>query len=410
MAGPCSSSASPQPGRHAVARHVGQVGAGLLRGVGTPAARSTALPGAQIPPPERAVEPPNDPVFSSTTTLSPRCAAVSAAVIPAAPLPATTTSNSAWSVVMPPPARSILEHVTVLAERRSGRPMPPPVPPDLGRRGRCGRGGVRGRGRLRRPGGRAAAGARRDRSTGSAAAGPPRCPAAWSTPAAAPRSSARRVSPTRPRRCSATCAPEVGDAVSPEPTLAGVLRRQPWPCWPGWRATACRSRAACARTRLPTPPTGTTSTTPAASCPPLRSRRALPPPPFPAGTGPPPAARPPDPGPRHLRRAAVRPPVRRRPGAGSRAHPDHRPPAGDRPGRPGDRGGVPDAARRARLGRAAHRVLHRWSARPYLYAPKLGRILHRPVAWLEHRHAARCGSRPRAAWCWPPAGSPPTGR
>jgi 3-oxo-5alpha-steroid 4-dehydrogenase len=36
--------------------------------------------------------------------------------------------------------------------------------------------------------------------------------------------------------------------------------------------------------------------------------------------------------------------------------------------------------------RTAHRVLHRWSARPYLYAPKLGRVLHRPVAWLERRH------------------------
>ncbi|HYB88485.1 MAG TPA: FAD-binding protein [Streptosporangiaceae bacterium] len=36
--------------------------------------------------------------------------------------------------------------------------------------------------------------------------------------------------------------------------------------------------------------------------------------------------------------------------------------------------------------RAAHRVLHRWSAKPYLYAPKLGRVLHRPVAWLECRH------------------------
>ena len=34
----------------------------------------------------------------------------------------------------------------------------------------------------------------------------------------------------------------------------------------------------------------------------------------------------------------------------------------------------------------AHRVLHRWSAKPYLYAPKLGRLLHRPVAWLEDRH------------------------
>jgi hypothetical protein len=74
----------------------------------TPAARSTALPGAQIPPPDRAVDPPNDPAFSTTTTLSPRSAAVSAAVIPAAPLPATTTSKSAGPVsaspvVMPPP-------------------------------------------------------------------------------------------------------------------------------------------------------------------------------------------------------------------------------------------------------------------------------------------------------------------
>ncbi len=36
--------------------------------------------------------------------------------------------------------------------------------------------------------------------------------------------------------------------------------------------------------------------------------------------------------------------------------------------------------------RVAHRVLHRWSAKPYLYAPKLGRLLHRPVAWLERRY------------------------
>ena len=36
--------------------------------------------------------------------------------------------------------------------------------------------------------------------------------------------------------------------------------------------------------------------------------------------------------------------------------------------------------------RAAHRVLHRWSARPYLYVPRLGRLLHRPVAWLERRY------------------------
>ena len=48
---------------------------------------------------------------------------MSAAVIPAAPLPATTMSNSApsaGSVVMPPP-RPILEHVTVFAE---GSPRP----------------------------------------------------------------------------------------------------------------------------------------------------------------------------------------------------------------------------------------------------------------------------------------------
>ena len=36
--------------------------------------------------------------------------------------------------------------------------------------------------------------------------------------------------------------------------------------------------------------------------------------------------------------------------------------------------------------RAAHRILHRWSARPYVYAPRIGRVLHRPVAWLERRH------------------------
>ena len=36
--------------------------------------------------------------------------------------------------------------------------------------------------------------------------------------------------------------------------------------------------------------------------------------------------------------------------------------------------------------RVAHRELHRWTAKPYLYAPKLGRLLHRPVARLEERH------------------------
>src|SRR5258707_10713670 len=36
--------------------------------------------------------------------------------------------------------------------------------------------------------------------------------------------------------------------------------------------------------------------------------------------------------------------------------------------------------------RLAHRVLHRWSVKPYLYVPKAGRILHRPVTRLEHRY------------------------
>jgi len=37
--------------------------------------------------------------------------------------------------------------------------------------------------------------------------------------------------------------------------------------------------------------------------------------------------------------------------------------------------------------RLAHRVLHRWSVTPYLYVPKAGRVLHRPVGWLERRYA-----------------------
>jgi 3-oxo-5alpha-steroid 4-dehydrogenase len=36
--------------------------------------------------------------------------------------------------------------------------------------------------------------------------------------------------------------------------------------------------------------------------------------------------------------------------------------------------------------RAAHRALHRWSVKPGLYVPALGRALHRPVAALERRY------------------------
>jgi 3-oxo-5alpha-steroid 4-dehydrogenase len=36
--------------------------------------------------------------------------------------------------------------------------------------------------------------------------------------------------------------------------------------------------------------------------------------------------------------------------------------------------------------RAAHRVLHHRTLKPYLYMPKLGRVMHRPVGWLERRY------------------------
>ena len=73
---------------------------------------------------------------------------------------------------------------------------------------------------------------------------------------------------------------------------------------------------------------------------------------------------------------------------GPRAHPDRRPPPGHRPRRPCVTGVECLSLRAApSWARLAHRVLHRWSVRPYLYVPKLGRILHRPVSWLEHRYA-----------------------
>ena len=36
--------------------------------------------------------------------------------------------------------------------------------------------------------------------------------------------------------------------------------------------------------------------------------------------------------------------------------------------------------------RTAHRVLHRVARKPYLYVPKAGRLMHRPVGWLERRY------------------------
>jgi 3-oxo-5alpha-steroid 4-dehydrogenase len=36
--------------------------------------------------------------------------------------------------------------------------------------------------------------------------------------------------------------------------------------------------------------------------------------------------------------------------------------------------------------RTAHRVLHRAARKPFLYVPKAGRLMHRPVGWLERRY------------------------
>jgi 3-oxo-5alpha-steroid 4-dehydrogenase len=36
--------------------------------------------------------------------------------------------------------------------------------------------------------------------------------------------------------------------------------------------------------------------------------------------------------------------------------------------------------------RAAHRLTHRVARKPYLYVPKLGRVMHRPADWLERRY------------------------
>ena len=146
---------------------------------------------------------------------------------------------------------------------------------DLGHRGRRRRGGLRRRGRVRRPGGgrgrRAGAGARPVRRRRGHR--PVRRGRVRRRRHAA--SSTRRASATRRRRCSRYLSAEVGDAVSAGDAArssATAARR----CSPGWRATACRSRAACARTRPRIRPTATTSTTPAASCRPPASRRPAP--------------------------------------------------------------------------------------------------------------------------------------
>ena len=37
--------------------------------------------------------------------------------------------------------------------------------------------------------------------------------------------------------------------------------------------------------------------------------------------------------------------------------------------------------------RTAHRITHRVARKPYLYVPKLGRVMHRPADWIERRYA-----------------------
>ena len=167
-------------------------------------------------------------------------------------------------------------------------------------------------------------------STVSAVAAPPRCPAASSTPGGGtPQQRAAGVDDS-PEAMFGYLRTEVGDAV-PAATLQRSSATAASPCWPGWRATACRSRAACARTRRHTRLTGTTCTTPAANCPPSRAGAvAVPPAPRGHRTS----------GPRHLGRPALRQ-AGRRPSAPSgirvltqtgRPRPDHR---HWRPGRPG---------------------------------------------------------------------------
>jgi hypothetical protein len=59
-----------------------------------PNACASDVPGIQSQPPERAVVPPKRGSFSTINTSRPRCRAVTAAAIPAAPDPTTSTSHS----------------------------------------------------------------------------------------------------------------------------------------------------------------------------------------------------------------------------------------------------------------------------------------------------------------------------
>ena len=203
----------------------------------------------------------------------------------------------------------------------------------------------------------------------------------------------------------ATCAPRSATRCRKRRSASSATAA--WPCWPGSRVTAYRSRGASARTRPRTPPTATTSTTPAANCcspalprplpgPPL-PRPPLPRPPLPGrrfrgrhwATRPP---RPPDPGPRHVGRPAARPPGRprvREPALALRAHPDRRPlRLVTDPSRPRHRCGVPVPARCARRGPAGRprRTAAGRSSRTCTCRSSAGSCTGRRKPVLQRRH------------------------
>ncbi len=90
MAGPLPRKARPACDGDVGADHRREVGGGLRRGVRHPRGEDHRV--VRDPAAQRAADPPNVGAFSTTTQLSPCFAAVSAAVIPAAPEPITTTS------------------------------------------------------------------------------------------------------------------------------------------------------------------------------------------------------------------------------------------------------------------------------------------------------------------------------
>ena len=178
---------------------------------------------------------------------------------------------------------------------------------------------------------------------------------------------------------------EVGDAVSPA-TLREFCDGQPRRCWPGWsghgvpfEGSLCPDKTSYPTNRHYLYYSGSELSARDVAPPAPRGHRAR-------GRG--------TSGGLLFARLAAAVRAVRRPGA----RPDHAR-SGWSPARAGRVTGVECRTLRGAPGwaRAAHRVLHRWSAKPYLYAPKLGRVLHRPVAWLERRHGRplRVRARPR---------------